>query len=390
MFEKLKEKINPLLMPLDRFWLWWTQELSTFAGRFSKTRTGHEMESGRNALLFDLSEGWASVSKQKGNEFQPIGKFNIADHDPKLMEPFFSDLAAIITDDMQVIIRLPKKYCLCKRLNLPKVDKADIRAVLQNQIDRLTPYKADQVYFDYRIIEERNTQDQCLIDFYILPRNKCAGLIDILKEHNISVDSLLYESDLGAGQNINFLSPLDCQPKKRGQKSDHLGKIGVLAALVATVYLLPLGYNHYRIGVLTDEIAAIASKAKASAKVKNSYEKLRREARFLVNKKKARPLTVQLINEVSQLLKDDTWLDQLTLKSDSLQLFGYSSSASKVLNVLEQSSLFQDSHFMAAVVHQKKFDAERFHIAVKLDLNSSFALDTIEESGSGEGKGAGQ
>lgn len=384
MFEKLKEKTNPLLMPLDRFWLWWTQELSTFAGRFSKTRTGHEMESGRNALLFDLSEDGASVSEQNGDEFQSIGRLNIANHDPKLMEQFFSDLAAIITNEMQVIIRLPKKYCLCKRLKLPKVDKADIRAVLQNQIDRLTPYKADQVYFDYRIIEEKNTQDQRLIDLYILPRNKCAGLIDILKDQNISVDSLLYESDMGAGQNINFLSPLDYQSKKRGRLSDHRRKIGVLAALVATVYLLPLGYNHYRIGVLTDEIAAIASKAKASAKVKNSYEKLKREALFLVNKKKERPLTVQLINEVSQLLKDDTWLDQLTLKSDTLQLFGYSSSASKVLNVLEQSILFQDAHFMAAVVHQKKFDAERFHIAVKLDPNSSFALGSVEDKGAGK------
>lgn len=376
MFEEIKQKINPLLNSLNLFWLWWGHELSTVMGRFSKTRIGHETERGRSALLFDLSEGDVSILKQDGDNYQSLGGFNVADHDVKI----FADVEAITTDDMQVVIRLPKKYCLCKRLTLPKVDKADIRAVLENQIDRLTPYKAEQVYFDYRIIDNKITQGARQIDLYILPRNKCAALIDILKKQNISVDSLLYEDDTGSGLEINFLSPLDYRSQNKEPKSNVARKVGLLAALMIAVYILPLGYYYFQKEILTDKIAGIASKAKVSAKVKNNYEKLKREAQFLVNKKKEKPLTLQLINEVSRVLQDDTWLDQLTLKSDRLQIFGYSSSASKVLNDLEKSNLFKDAHFMAAVVYQKKFKAERFHIAVTLD----------PDQGKVEDKGAGQ
>lgn len=382
MLEKLIEMTNFLLTPLRRFWRWWGHELAAFADRFSTNRT-HVEERRNNALLFDLSLDGVAVSEQKGQDFRTIGRFAAAEPDPKLLQQLFCEITAILTGDMQVIIRLPDKYCLCKRLSLPKVDRGDIRAILHHQISRLTPYAVDQVYFDYRIITGKNArtdkngnaQDHHLVDLYILPRDKCAGLIDILKEQNITVDSLLYEAE----QNINFLSPFGPQSESRGRKSDHPVKIGLIAAMVAAVYLIPLGYNHYRIGGLTAEIEAIAPRAKAAALVKNRYEKLRSEAEFLVGRKKARPLTIQVINEASIILQDDTWLDQLTLKSDNLQLLGYSASASKILNVLEQSSLFQDARFMAAVVHQKKFDAERFHIAVKLDPDFRAAQSPAEE-----------
>lgn len=376
MFEEIKQKLDPLGASLSRFWLWWTHELSVVVDRFSNSRTDHETERDRRAVVFDLSSGNVSILIQEGDEQNSLGSFTMAAPDVSL----FAEVKAHLTDNIQVIIRLPKKYCLYKRLTLPKVDKADIRAVLHNQIDRLTPYKAEQVYFDYRIIEGKISQGKRLIDLYILPRNICTDLMELLKTQNITVDCLLYEAGAGvyedgAGQRINFLRPLDYLPRRKNPQSNMSRKIGAIGALVAAIYIVPLGYYYVQTEVLTTKIAALSVPAKTASQVKNRYDKLKKEARFLVNKKTEKPLTIQLVNEVSKVLQDDSWLDQLTLKGDRLQIFGYSDSASKVLNVLEKSTFFKDAHFMAAVVYHKKLKAERFHIAVTVEPDQTITQD---------------
>lgn len=77
-------------------------------------------------------------------------------------------------------------------------------------------------------------------------------------------------------------------------------------------------------------------------------------------------MIITIINEISELLDDDTWLDQLVIKGDSIQLYGYSASATKTLEKLDQSFLFKNAKFMAAVVQNNIHNAERFQISLDL------------------------
>lgn len=341
--------------------------MSSFFVRFTSSSTQENQQDLQDALLFNLQDGQLAI--RKDGLIQAAGSFVFSEQETQKEDEFFVDLHNRNSSDMQHIIMLPEKYCLHKRHKLPRINKGDIRAVLENQIDRLSPFKAEQVYFDYRIVEEKKGQDHWLIDLYILPRKKCEAPLQTLEAHDIHVDSLLLENKVEPASSVNFLSPLIYQDKQNGVKPDFSGKLWGAGALLVVLYLLPLVYNQYQISILKDKISLISDKAIASAKVKNSYERLRKETRFLVDKKKARPLSLRFINEISSVLKDESWLDQLSLKSDTIQLLGYSESASKVLNNLEQSHMLQDAHFMAAVVHNKKFDAERFHIAVRIAEN---------------------
>ena len=92
------------------------------------------------------------------------------------------------------------------------------------------------------------------------------------------------------------------------------------------------------------------------------------ETQQLINiKNSASPLT-KLMNRLTQLIPNDTWLTHFKYKDSKLQIQGQSPSASVLIGVLEESVLFSNARFVSPLTQDKRTGMERFKISMDVNV----------------------
>ncbi|MGR8941133.1 MAG: PilN domain-containing protein, partial [Gammaproteobacteria bacterium] len=82
----------------------------------------------------------------------------------------------------------------------------------------------------------------------------------------------------------------------------------------------------------------------------------------LIEVKNAKPPVVEVLNELSRLIKDDTWLSYAQYSEGHLQIQGESPAASTLIGILEDSELFANARFVSPVTQDTSTGMERFQI----------------------------
>jgi len=75
---------------------------------------------------------------------------------------------------------------------------------------------------------------------------------------------------------------------------------------------------------------------------------------------------VELLRELTAILPDDTWLDRLQVKGDSVQIIGQSSKASALIGIVESSKLFSGAAFTSPVTTDPRTGKERFMLSARI------------------------
>jgi general secretion pathway protein L len=73
---------------------------------------------------------------------------------------------------------------------------------------------------------------------------------------------------------------------------------------------------------------------------------------------------IEVLGLVTRLLPDDTWVQQLDIKQDSVELRGVSEQATRLIKLFEDSPNFTDAAFRSPVVQAR--NSSRYHMAAKL------------------------
>src|SRR5439155_1028585 len=123
----------------------------------------------------------------------------------------------------------------------------------------------------------------------------------------------------------------------------------VMAALIAVA--LPLWQKReyaVEVGQTTDGTRKQAAAADA---LRQQVDQATGEYNFALGKKYAYPSSVQMLEDVTKLLPDDTWLTQLEIKTITkgkethreMLLRGESGNAGRLISALEESKLFEQA-----------------------------------------------
>jgi general secretion pathway protein L len=91
----------------------------------------------------------------------------------------------------------------------------------------------------------------------------------------------------------------------------------------------------------------------------------------LVDRKRTNPAALQVLDEVTRLLPDDTWVQTFELKSDAktpskpreLQIQGETNSSGKMIGLLEGSKFLTQAAWKSPLVTGQPGVGERFHLA---------------------------
>ena len=87
---------------------------------------------------------------------------------------------------------------------------------------------------------------------------------------------------------------------------------------------------------------------------------------FVMKQKRSLLTVTELLNEVTQILPDDTWVLQFARRGDRMTVSGYSVKPSALIALLEESEMLSQVSFSSPVMADPRVGRERFNISASV------------------------
>ncbi|HLX23299.1 MAG TPA: PilN domain-containing protein [Usitatibacter sp.] len=261
---------------------------------------------------------------------------------------------------------------LVRRVSMPSATEENLRQVLSFEMDRLTPFKADEVYFDYRIVSRDVAAGHLSIQLAVARRDVVDAKVRELRDLGVSVQGVAIREDVGhAG------APLDLLPsEQRGQRESSRERLAqrIAVGTVLALLFVALVYPVYRKRETFIELNPLVNQAHREAEATDALardlERLVGDYNYLLARKHGTQPVLAYVEEISKLLPDNTWVQQLDVKTTGktreVTISGETASASKLIEILEGSTLLQNAAFRGTVNRGSQAGTERFLITAEV------------------------
>jgi general secretion pathway protein L len=349
---------------LETFWRWWTGELAQmvperFAALGGATRVPQVAVEGDHLALM-------------GPEAAGAPQVTVAiPKDPQQARAAVRQMLERAGEARgRARLVLAKDEALVRRATMPAATEENLAQVLSFEMDRLTPFRADEVYFDHRLVSRDASTATLAVVVAVARRDIVDGRVELLRSLGVTVEGVGVQEDAVHGAALNLMPP-----ELRGQRETERERVvkRALLAVAGILLLAALLYPPYAKREVIKSLHPVEAKAQfeaqATSKLAQEQERLVNEHNFLLAKKHGTPPALAYIEEISRLLPDNTWVQQLQLKvagkTRELQITGETASSSKLIEILEQSTLLKNATPRGTVTRGSQPGTERFVIAAE-------------------------
>jgi Tfp pilus assembly protein PilN len=398
----------------------------------------------------------------------------------------------------EITLGIPKSWALVSTVELPSSVRENLSDVLSYEFDRITPFNAEDAWYDYRIVKETpetlsillvsaksdmlrpyidalsergirvtgvtvnlsayeilsrymgRNEDTIFIEVKkhgfegaLFSRNleirpfsgtfhsedeqaqaesistsvssllgkvqgqaKTPGIIVLLKDKKTSVKELL-QSKLGVP--VKMLGEMDIRLKlPLGQEAEvpyaGIGAVletlwphakgmnlltkgihektktprvftGILLLALIGIWMLylvaPLRVEEKRLAEIDRQIALRKDEVRAVESLQKETNLLKKEISTINSFKKGKPLSLDIMKELTAILPKSVWLTRVRLTDTTVNLEGFATSTSALLKNLEASGYFQKAEFASPTFRDARMKADRFNIKMEIEGVSS-------------------
>jgi general secretion pathway protein L len=261
---------------------------------------------------------------------------------------------------------------LFRPLELPKRAVEFLDGIVRGQIDRLTPWAPAEAVFAWTP-PTYGANDRIELVVAATARALVAPYVQAI-------------ADLGVASVALFTVPSgapDAAPIKvfeqraRGMfEIDRIRHALVMMFLVSGLAAaIAMGYSAFALDSLDAQQQALSQKIAARrAALRTSPEFTASAQRMLERRKQSTPSNVIVVEALSQILPDHTYVSELRIEVDKLQIVGVTRDAAGLIGLIEQSPHFTRAKFYAPTTRTPGEPGERFHIEAQ--IKPIFAVGT--------------
>ncbi len=335
---------------LAGFGRWWAHELWTFVP--APVRGSFERQRARPVLAFDGKVATLWRPHVNGRlQMVEAAKIPLDGGDGAVVAAGRTALAAVGRPGAvatQVIVALPPRAVLRKSLTLPAAIEADLRPALAYDLDRHTPFKADDLYFDAVVVDRDATGNTLTADLVAARR----ALVDPMLRHAESFGAVVTAvvadpPERAATSRVNLLPDERRAAMPAWTRWQVIVPVVLLAVLAVTALVLPLWQKRQEAIALNRVSEGARHRAEASDALRTELERKTGDYNFALQRKYEYPGTVQVLDDVTRILPDDTWLTQLEFHTGrgkdamrTIVLRGESANAGRLVALLQDSKIF--------------------------------------------------
>ena len=262
---------------------------------------------------------------------------------------------------------------LFRPLELPKRAVEFLDGIVRAQIDRLTPWTAGEAVFSWTPPTDA-PNDRIELTVAATARALVAPYVQAI-------------ADLGAASVAVLTVPADADPQSAPIKvfeqrargvfeTDRIRRaLVVLFAVSGLAAVISMGYSAVALDGLDAEQQALSRKIAARrAALRTGPEFAMSAQRMLERRKQSTPSSVIVLEALSQILPEHTFVTELRVEGEKVQIVGVTRDAAALIGLIEQSPHFTRATFYAPTTRTAGETGERFH--VEAHIKAIFAVGT--------------
>jgi len=331
---------------------WIDSVAATIGSIFERTRSYHRVrvvENETGVFTLHLVDGGKNSSL-------PDQRVEIANG--SLAEPLPPKWLSILRGSRIELVLQSSRF-LFRPLELPKRAAEYLDGIVRSQIDRLTPWTATEAVYSWTQPTDA-PNDRINLTIAATARSMIAPYLRALAGLNAaSIVVSTAQSNSGAqAAPIRLLEQSMGSAVSVRRVRSILMAIFLLSGLSAAATIGFSAIASDNLGAEQQELMRKISARKAA--MRNMFEGSTLQT--LEKRKQTTPSSVIALEALSKLLPDDTYVTELRIDGERLQIVGMTDDAASLIKLIEQSPHFAHAIFFAPTTHSPGTTKEQFHI----------------------------
>ncbi len=261
-----------------------------------------------------------------------------------------------------VVLMAPADQVLRRVVFMPLQVRDNLPKVLQYELERLTPFQAEHIFFDFRLLPHE-VPDQIRLELALIKRDRVEPWLRSLSALGGRTKTLNWS---GAWPGANLL-PLELrQGKAPGSRVVSLILWVLVLLLAAAVLTTPLLQKHRLAADLDRQVKTMQTKVEQVSVLREQVRQVSDSVNQVLNLKREAVYSIEVLRKLTDLLPDHTWVEQWNVDKYKISFRGESKQATGLIEILSSVPELRNVSFMSPVVGIKNTDKERFHIAFEV------------------------
>jgi general secretion pathway protein L len=247
-----------------------------------------------------------------------------------------------------------------RQLQLPVDVQQDLKSALSLQIEAISSWPEQDVYWDYIVDRPADKPKWLAITVVIIPKPILDPWLQLFESCNVPLSGATL-----AGYNVNVIPPR----LRRSSARVQLVATYVLAASVLLLGLVFLLRGPYQQRVYASqiqrEITRLEPEVKSLVREESELSALTKRFDQLQKHMTSRDQNLEALNSFATVLPPDTFIVNYRYQNDTVTVSGVSASALNVQSALEKSAVFKDVQFAAPITREPS-GKDRFTLTMSL------------------------
>ena len=261
-------------------------------------------------------------------------------------------------------IHLTAENVLVRPLDFPRQAEPFLDGMIRTQIGRLTPWNIDQALYGFSA-PHAVANDRIALTLAATPRALVQPLLAFADQ--VGAARLVITAEIGAadGGPIEIFRSSLRSSLAGGRDLGRVLKLGWLSVAATTAVLLIATtlIGGYLDGELDDAQAQVT---RLRAALRPAIGATAADG-LLAKRKQTSPASVIVLDTLSKILPDGTYVIELHVENDRLQISGLTQDAPALIRLIEQSPQFSRATFYAPTTRTAGEAGERFHIEARIN-----------------------
>ena len=343
-------------MTLRDFFRWWGGQLSELL----RLPYQHRADAAMDCFVVAIDGASGSLGRRRGGVMHDLGKFPI---DQRSLERARHRMGR---QHHKLMLQVDPQFLLERDLTLPIAAADDPAAVIRYDIDRLTPFDGDEVFWEHRVISLKPEQQNVVVRLSLVARSAVKDAILQLGQMGLPVRGLSFRLPDGGWRDI-----LVTEEPQRHSAFDRMA-LRFSVAIVAFAFLIsisiPIARTEIRLADVESKIENLRPLVAEVDMLRRDLAIVRAEQTTAVSAGYDFSSPLLTLANLTDILPDDTYITELSISSSRITLRGQSGNAARLIGLLSAERFFHSVIFAAPVTHAADDMVESFTIQADMGV----------------------